>query len=446
MKRLQYMTILLALLLLAACAGTKSSNTPVQPVYFYYQRQEFDYGTENGVIEGEVYDLKAQQLDYLQLMMLYIQGPYTEGLLLPIPENVEFLDVNIQSQCATVTMSHTFSELSGYHLSVAAACISRTLLQFDEIQSVRIQVENAFLDGKESLVFTDETLVLQDHGSDMQNLELSVYFASEDNRYLMRTAQTLNKIELDAIPEYLMQYLIDGPGDTSGYPVIPDGTMLLDISIENSYCIVDFSAEFLTNKPETALQERMTVFSIVNTLTELDGVEAVIILVEGQAVAKYVYLDLSQPLYRDETLFGPVRSGVDEFDATLCLPMKDRVGLFVCPICLKEEPTKEKSQLVLEALINYSTHNAYYNLLPEEIEINSYTQSGGVCLIDFSMDPLADCKNTAQMLLCIQSIVLSLNQSGSNRLVQITVNGTALHELYPFSSEYLVPDAAYLNS
>ena len=79
--------------------------------------------------------------------------------------------------------------------------------------------------------------------------------------------------------------LISGPGkDSILHPTIPSGTVVRSIRIEGEVAVLDFSAEFITNHWGGSSAEEMTVYSIVNTLTELPFVRAVTIVVEGKPI------------------------------------------------------------------------------------------------------------------------------------------------------------------
>ena len=79
--------------------------------------------------------------------------------------------------------------------------------------------------------------------------------------------------------------------------------MVRSIRIEGEVAVLDFSAEFITNHWGGSSAEEMTVYSIVNTLTELPFVRAVTILVEGKPIGALTgHLDLEGPLRRNTSM------------------------------------------------------------------------------------------------------------------------------------------------
>jgi spore germination protein GerM len=96
----------------------------------------------------------------------------------------------------------------------------------------------------------------------------------------------------------LLEELLKGPQDQSLSRIIPEGTRLLDVRVENGIAYADFSAE-ITKSNFGAATEGVLLSSIVWTLTQLEEVEAVQILVEGQVLESLAgHVSISEPLRR----------------------------------------------------------------------------------------------------------------------------------------------------
>jgi len=84
---------------------------------------------------------------------------------------------------------------------------------------------------------------------------------------------------------------------------IPKGTKILNISVKNNIAYIDFSDELRKNHPGGSLGEMLTVYSIVDTLTEFPEIKKVQILISGAVVETLVgHMDLTSPLERDLSL------------------------------------------------------------------------------------------------------------------------------------------------
>lgn len=106
-----------------------------------------------------------------------------------------------------------------------------------------------------------------------------------------------------AVGRASIEALLSGPGadeDTLA-SYIPEGTRLLDLTIENATATVNFSREF----NETGLGsgfEHLPLAQVVWTLTQFDTVESVVFEIEGERVEAYgghgIVID--EPLKRDD--------------------------------------------------------------------------------------------------------------------------------------------------
>ena len=100
-----------------------------------------------------------------------------------------------------------------------------------------------------------------------------------------------------------IQALIDGPEHESLAATMPPATRLLGVTVEDAVATVNLSRAFVTNHWGGSSGEMLTVYSIVNTLGALDGIDAVQILVEGETIETLAgHLMLDAPLQPSRAL------------------------------------------------------------------------------------------------------------------------------------------------
>lgn len=102
----------------------------------------------------------------------------------------------------------------------------------------------------------------------------------------------------------VVEALVSGPGKESILqPTIPGGVVIRWVRLEGDTAVVNFSREFVSNHWGGSTAEEMTVYSIVNTLTELAFVRGVRIMVEGEAIRTITgHLDIGGTLRRDTSM------------------------------------------------------------------------------------------------------------------------------------------------
>ncbi|KNZ68325.1 Lipoprotein LpqB, GerMN domain-containing protein [Thermincola ferriacetica] len=132
-----------------------------------------------------------------------------------------------------------------------------------------------------------------------ETVKIVLYYADKDGEYLK--AQTMRIPKKEGIARAALEELIKGPRKGDGLQrTIPSGTKLKDINIENGLCTVDFSKELRDNHWGGSTGELLTVYSIVDVLTQFPTVEKVQILIDGQKVDTLAgHMDLSKPFERN---------------------------------------------------------------------------------------------------------------------------------------------------
>jgi hypothetical protein len=121
---------------------------------------------------------------------------------------------------------------------------------------------------------------------------IHLYFANEDFSKLRLEIRYIPASEADNtlnhLAEIIVNELIKGPKIAGLKPVIPTGTTLKSkIKIDGEVATVDFSKEFRDNHPGGIAQEKMTIYSIVNSLTEIKEINQVKFLIDGKSSAEY---------------------------------------------------------------------------------------------------------------------------------------------------------------
>jgi germination protein M len=142
-----------------------------------------------------------------------------------------------------------------------------------------------------------------------EKLQVHLYFSDEDGTRLVREIRYVDMNEAkqgtEQLAALLVKELVKGPSNTTLKPTIPEGAALRSpVKIENRTAIVDMTKEFVDNHPGGKEAEEMTIFSIVNTLTELKDIEKVRPYLQGFTANTYLeegyYMEYGVEQYRDQ--------------------------------------------------------------------------------------------------------------------------------------------------
>lgn len=130
-----------------------------------------------------------------------------------------------------------------------------------------------------------------------KNIKTSTIYLWDSNHLLARTEVPTNNTEVTSLAKELLQILIkDGEGNDkipSGFQaVLPSETKILSIGFENDILKVDLSKELLD---VTETEEESLISSIVYTLTSIEGIENIILYVDGDILSKLPQSKINLP-------------------------------------------------------------------------------------------------------------------------------------------------------
>ena len=117
----------------------------------------------------------------------------------------------------------------------------------------------------------------------MRQTIVSLYFYNSEINSLVPEGRLIDAKELIENPyNKLIELLIQGPNNAELSKTIPEGTKVNKIELKGDILYIDFSKEFIDNHEGGEDKEKATIYSIVNTMTNLTEVNAVKILIEGE--------------------------------------------------------------------------------------------------------------------------------------------------------------------
>jgi len=108
----------------------------------------------------------------------------------------------------------------------------------------------------------------------------------------------------------ILAALLEGPKTEGALPAFPQDTTLRQLWVrDDGNAYADFSEEFMSGATGGSADEILTVYAVVNSLTEnIPDIRRVGILVAGRERATFGHLDLSRPLPPDLTLAAKAKA------------------------------------------------------------------------------------------------------------------------------------------
>jgi len=135
---------------------------------------------------------------------------------------------------------------------------------------------------------------------------LDVYFPRlPDFKFVSEEIKIDNNINKEEKIILIIKRLIEGNEKVNLLDVMPSGSKLNNVYVENDIAFVDFSQEFVDNHPGGSIGEYNTIYSIVNSITEIDGINSVVFLINGKKQETYKgHTQFDMPIVRDESMIA----------------------------------------------------------------------------------------------------------------------------------------------
>ncbi|MGM0472094.1 MAG: GerMN domain-containing protein [Bacillota bacterium] len=159
-------------------------------------------------------------------------------------------------------------------------------------------IDNLVLAGISLVVIS--VLIMTVIGFPQQSEEVKLYFSTNQGQNL---DYELRAIKSQKLYRNIIQELIAGPTESDLGKTIPQGAKLLSWQLQDQVLVLNFNEKLRSNHWGGSTGEIMTIYSIVNTMTQLSQVKAVRFKIEGQRVESLIgHLDLSDSLQFNEDL------------------------------------------------------------------------------------------------------------------------------------------------
>lgn len=267
--------------------------------------QIFYLNMDMSKIVAEDYDSTGVDGEALmeELLTRLQSAPRSSKLRQTIPANVKINSFKKNGVYLYVDFSEEYKELKPEEEILIRAAIVKTLVQVPAFSIV------AFTVNSEPLLSHDGTLVgsmsadsfVENPGKQINSsveATLNLYFSNKEGTKLVKEVRTVHYSTNTSMEKLIMEQLIEGPKKSGKLATVPAGTKIISVSVADGVCYVNLSDSFKNQNAE--VNEEVVLYSIVNSLTELQGVSKVQISVNGSTDGKLRFTyDLSK-LYERE--------------------------------------------------------------------------------------------------------------------------------------------------
>ena len=291
---------LCVVLSLSACGSRGDARSEDGINVYYVNREETRIFSSPYMDELDISDVNDSVMELIDELKRVPEKLEYEA---PIAGDVELLDVTLSDKLLTLNFAPGYAEVSSVREILLRAAIVRTLTQIDGVDFVTFLVNGEPLaDAKGNIIgnMSADTFIYN-AGNEInayERMQLTLYFANEEGDGLIPVYRTVVYNSNIALERLVVDQLILGPQNDIANPTINPATGVLRVSVSDGICYVDLDSAFLTEP--YAVQPQVALYSIVNSLAELPGINKVQILIGGETNVDFMEsINLSNVLERN---------------------------------------------------------------------------------------------------------------------------------------------------
>ncbi len=263
---------------------------------------------DNSALKIEEREVTVRDGAILKACLLALaEGPKAPELRNPIPGGTEIRGITIKEGVAIVDLSKEFLNSSGLDEVTSRLSIVNTLTGIDGVEKVRLWIEGEDMIGPSGMPLGDmEPAELDAEGNPVpgETRTVTLYFSDSQAMYVVGENREITLPKGMSLEEKVLMELMAGPRTDDLWDAIPEGTKLLSVSTKDGICTVNFSKEYVENSPGGTASERMAIYSVVTTLTDLEGIQKVQFLIEGKKLEIYTHMIFDKPFERDHSVIA----------------------------------------------------------------------------------------------------------------------------------------------
>ncbi|MCD8224030.1 MAG: GerMN domain-containing protein [Clostridiales bacterium] len=200
-----------------------------------------------------------------------------------LSEKVVFNGFRQENQVLYLYFDTNYTSMKADREILCRAALARTLTQIPGVDYINIYSgDQPLMDGNGTPIGMLSAADFVDSISDVnafEMAELTLYFTDEAGELLYEEKRAVMHNINTSAERVVVEELIGGPEQEGLRATLDPSTRLLNISVNENICYLNFNEAFLNNSLE--VKDYIPIYSIVNSLSELSTVNRVQITVNG---------------------------------------------------------------------------------------------------------------------------------------------------------------------
>lgn len=206
-----------------------------------------------------------------------------------VPDKVGFEKYKLEDTVLYLYFDNNYAMMNATREILCRAALVRTLTQVEGVEYVAVYTaQQPLMDSSGTPVGPMANTDFIDNISNVNSFEktdLILYFADETGEKLVKENRQVVHSVNTSLEKLVIEQLISGPGRPGIHATLPKETKLLNVSVTENVCYINFDSSFLNNTLE--VKEYIPIYSIVNSLAAVSSINKVQIAVNGSQEVKF---------------------------------------------------------------------------------------------------------------------------------------------------------------
>ncbi len=229
-----------------------------------------------------------------------------------LPKEVNILDCSYDGEKVVVNFNENYKKMKNTREILVRAGVVKAFIQIPGVEHVEFAENGTPMTDSEGIEIgqMDRNTFVENEGENVNSYvhsNLNLYFADGDGSSLVKESVSAYYNSNVSVEREVIERLLKGPKTDGLKPTLSPNTKILGVSIVEGICYVNLDKSFLTDSMD--VQERLPIYSIVNSLTDACNIRAVQISVEGENKVTFrETMSLDEPYHADYSLLKEEKS------------------------------------------------------------------------------------------------------------------------------------------
>ena len=298
-KRLLLFLMIFFSITLMACKKKEVKPLAENEYFIYYINTAMDTLVESRYTSTYQKDDVAALVE--DLIAQFLKVPDDLEALGALPDKVTYQGFNIDGNILYLNFDTNYQNMDVSREVLARAALAKTLTQIESIEYISIRsgdqpLVNA-LGENVGLISSNNFINSVSNINSFEKATLLLYFADESGTKLVTESRDVFYDLNTSMERLIVDELMKGPISTGLKATIPSDTKVVSVTMNEGICYVNFDEGFLNTLPD--VQDSITIYSIVDSLSELPSISRVQILINGKSDKKYNTISLGISVERN---------------------------------------------------------------------------------------------------------------------------------------------------